>query len=326
MIEILSALLFAAQPVAVASEPCTEDEAIPTTVVEIATDPDRFLDRCVTVTGAVAGVSMYSGREGMYLAFRYGTDGNYSAESRLHRIGIDRQDIRNLRLAFPRQTTVTGRVDSCERRFDRVVAAGGIPFLGGYCHYFSGPTIMVDSYAITERRHERMTGETARARYGNLAFMPDDWPGRPGAEAIVAEFLTALRTGNREKLAELHDFDDENNEYQRGVLSDLLTRSHSPFAEARLAEPSQVAFFVSMAGDGSLLSHEGMGSASTVCLCRTNDCTGLWPISLNDANNAPDRPYACTFLQANEHGPAWLVTPDDGGWLTEPAATAFASR
>src|SRR6218665_3609320 len=144
MIAFLAAFLAAAQP-APESRPCTQREAVRATVAEIGRDPQRFLDRCVTVTGPYAGVSMFSGREGMYLLDRYGADGNPVPGSQVHRIGIDSQDMRSLQLRFPQVTTVTGRVDLCRRRYDRIAAAGGIPFLGGYCHYYEGPTIVVDT-------------------------------------------------------------------------------------------------------------------------------------------------------------------------------------
>ena len=319
---LAAALLFTADVSAEVSPPCTIETSTPASVVEIAGDPDRFLDRCVTVSGAVAGISIYSGREGMYLAHRFGSDGNYSEEGRRHRIGIDRQDIRDLRMAYPQQATVTGRVDSCERRYKRIADAGGIAFLAGYCHYHSGPTIVVDSYSITEKRHERLIGEAARADFGDLAFMPSDWPARAGSEAVVADFLAAVRRGDRARLAELHDFTDTDNEHRRGVLYALLQDAESPFTALRQGEAPQSTLFVSMAEDGTLFGREGTAPGGLACFCRTEDCTGLWPIALNDANNARDRPFVCTHLQGDGSRPAWLVTPVGGGWLMEPAASA----
>jgi len=324
MLAFLSALLFAVQPAAEAPVPCTEGTSIKTTVVEIASDPDRFLDSCVTVTGAVAGIQMFSGQEGMYLAYRFGRDGNMSEDGQRHRIGIDRQDIRDLRMTYPQQTTVTGRVDTCERRSERIRAAGGIPFLGGYCHYFGGPTVIVDRYSITEQRHERVMGEAARARLGNLAFMPQDWPSRAKTEAAVAEFLAALRAGDSARLAELHEFDDDGNEYQSRVLYDLTQSRYSVFRQVREGDTGQVAYFVLAAEDGTLFSRAEDRPSGYVCFCRTGTCTGRWPISLNDTNNAWDRPFACTHVESRDYREAPVfVTEVDGGWLAEPTETAM---
>ncbi|HEY6815841.1 MAG TPA: hypothetical protein VI168_09915 [Croceibacterium sp.] len=324
MLALLAPLLFAAQAAPVQPAPCTEAESVRTTVVEIGRDPERFLDQCVTVTGAVSGIFMFSGQEGMYLAYRYGREGNPDGEARMHRIGIDRQDIRNLRMTYPQETTVTGRVDSCERRAERIRAAGGIPFLGGYCHYADGPTIVVDRYSITEKRYERMTGEAARARYGNLALMPEDWPTRDQAEAAVAEFLTALRAGDRAAMAELHEAPDEPNEHYDSLLYGLLQDTYSPFLQARKGEGGQVAYFVLAGADGTLFGREYAKPTGYACFCRTADCTDRWPISSNDANNAWDRPYACTHIELRDYRPDPVFsTPVGDGWLVEPAATAM---
>ena len=323
MILSLLALLAAFQP-ASTPQPCTERETVRTTVTEIGRDPARFLDHCVTVTGTFAGIRMYSGREGMYLAWRFGRDGNWTADRRLHRIGIDNQAMRNSRLTSPQVATVTGRVDSCERRSQRIRDAGGIPFLGGYCHYESGPTIVVTSYTITGTGHERLMGERARRRLGNLVAMPVDWPHRARIESVAAAFLAALRAGDRAQLATLHLFNDPGNRHSQAVLRSLLDDPGSPFAALRRAAPAQAAYFVSAAADGTPLGREQPMSGGTICFCRTTDCSGRWPISSSDADNDLDAPYVCTLVQAGQRGDQGIVhTPFGGGWLREPPRTAF---
>ena len=311
-------------PAAHPPPPCTEREAIHTTVVEIRSHPARYLDRCVTVTGAFAGIRMYSGREGLYLAFRFGSDRNDTRANWAHLIGIDNQEMRNQRLRYPQRTTVTGRVDSCERRYARIEAAGGIPFLAGYCHYDGGPTIVVATYDISDTRYERMIGEEARRRYGNLVVMPANWLGRAQIEALAAEFLQALRTGDRPKLDLLHEIHDESNEHDRALLSELLENPESVFAQLRRAPPTQTAFFALAAADGSPRGQDD-GPAATICFCRIGDCSGRWPISYNDANNDPERPYVCTHAEPRDYPPQPIVlnTPVGGGWVREPVATAY---
>lgn len=324
MINFLAFILAAlSQPAPAAPPPCTAREAIRTTVVEIGRRPERFLDRCVTVTGAYSGIRMYSGRDGLYLAHRFGRDGNVARADLAHRIGIDNQEMRELRMRFPQRTTVTGRVDSCERRVARIRAAGGIPFLGGYCHYEGGPTIVVSAYDISEGRYERMTADAARRSYGNLAPMPADWPARAQIEAVAAEFLQALRTGDEPKLAALHETNGETNEHGRALLFELLQNPESVFAQLRRAAPAQTAIFVSAAEDGTLLGRELR--AATICFCRTADCSDRWPIAFNDANNDPSRPFACINAEPRDDGPRRVVlnTPIGGGWLTESAASAY---
>src|SRR5687767_8551652 len=107
---------------------CTAANSIQTTIVEIQREPDRYLDRCVTVGGLFSSIRLYDSREAIYLTQRFGPDGNHIPANLHHRIGVDKQEMRNLRLRTPRRATITGRVDSCERRSRRIRDAGGIPF------------------------------------------------------------------------------------------------------------------------------------------------------------------------------------------------------
>lgn len=330
---LLASLAAAAAPVPPVSstQPCTARDAVRAAVVEIAGRPDHYLGRCVTVTGALAGISMYSGREGLYRAASFGRDGNPTPQDLRHRIGIDNDGIRGLRMRHPLRATVTGRVDTCEARSERVrretEARGGIPIfmLTGYCHYHGGATIVVHAFQITEQGYERLSGEAARRDFGNLAFMPADWPQRAQIEALVADFLAALRAGDRAALAGLHDISPStHNESDRESLARLLDSLYSPFAGFRRAAPPQTAIFVGGRG-GAPLPPDG-NVAARVCFCRTAECTGRWPISASDADAAEDRPYACTAIEPRDWTPrrAGFLTPAQWqGWLPEPAATAF---
>jgi hypothetical protein len=336
MILSLLALLIAAAPaapVAWPSQPCTIRAAQRATVVEITSRPDHYFRRCVTVTGPYAGITMFSDREGMYRAHRFGPDGNISPADRGHQIGIDRQQLRDLDLRHPLRTTVTGRVDICERRRARLERQardrGEIPLimLGGYCHYYGGPTIVVDAFQITEGSYERLTGEAARRDYGNLVPMPADWRQRAAVEALTRDFLAALRAGDRAALAVLHDTrPDTSNEHDRSLLYWLLEMPDSPFAFLRRAVPAQTVFLVTGSA-GAPLPTDGY-IAARVCFCRSADCTGRWPIAINDADADPQRPYVCTAIEPRDWAPrrAGFSTPvPRSGFLAEPAATAFGA-
>jgi hypothetical protein len=325
MIALLAAfILAAAQGTAPSPQACQASNSVRTTVAEIGRNHDRFLDRCVTVSGALIGIRIYDDRDGIYLTHRFGRDGNTPPTETHRSIGLDNQEIRNLQMRYPHEATITGRVDSCRRRSDRVVARGGIPFLGGYCHYSSGPTIIVDAWNITERSYERMTGENFRRRFGNIGFMPADWPSRPAVENLIAEFLQALRAGDRAKLSELHEA-RSSNEHDRSVLYALIEDRDSVFAQVRQMAAPQTAIFVHMAEDGSFLGREDTAISALACFCRSADCSDRWPISINDANNQAHRPYACTRIEPRDWTArkAAFNTPIRGSVLHEPARTAF---
>jgi hypothetical protein len=304
--------LAAAQPAQ--APPCTARHAIATDVVAIASAPKRFLGRCVTVTGPLTDIAIFSGREGLYLTGRSGPGRNPTGANLRHRIGIDNQEISNLRMSRLMAATVTGRVDTCEHRRE------GAPFamLTGYCHYAAGPTIVVETYEIGDRGYERMTGEDARLRYGNIAFMPADWPHRARLERLAAQFLAALRAGDRAVLAALHDIGPESTTESRAQLAALLDDPASPFVQLRGGAPSQSAIFV-VSRDGEATPADRL--SGILCFCRAGDCTDRWPIAFHDADGDPDRPYACTHIQPWESAGFW--TPTRGGGLAEPPATAF---
>jgi hypothetical protein len=277
------------------------------------------------VTGALAGIRMFSGRDGIYLVSRYGPDGDVPAENLRHQIGIDSQEIRGLRLRHPMRATVTGRVETCGRRYARILAEPRgpdeiiVPSLGGYCHWFSGPTIQVDRYALSDQGYERLTGEAARSRYGNLSVIPDDWPLRERLEAFAREFLASLRSGYRASLANLHD-EAENDAVVRSLLDD----PNSVFAPFRRAPPSQTRIFVTARDHPARLDPNMV--SGILCFCRAGDCSDRWPISAFDADNDPARPYACTIVQGQDWTArgARLETPIRGrGYLSEPARTAL---
>lgn len=319
---------------------CTAETSTRATIASIGDRFDHWRGRCVTLSGPFTSISLYSSVEGLYLTSRYEIDGNpapatlrrnrigiYSRNNRLREIGV------GLRKIVPIE--VTGRVDSCERMHAEAVAkakaAGKIPIImmSGYCHYFSGAVIRVDEYRLGHRAFERLAGERNRERFGNLVPMPESWPQRVVIERDMAEFLTALRSGDVARMAALHrEKVETKNAYTRKVFAALLDRSDSVFAEVRLEAGLPVRYFVDRSAflrwhaDGTRPEHP----YALACICRTKDCEGRWPISDNDADNKPSRPYACTRLGWEDWkgGTRVFQTADgDSGWLAEPARTAF---
>ena len=330
MIGLIAALLFLApQTDAAAPEPaCTAQTAIRTDLRAIAEHPERFAGRCVTVSGPASGIALYSGVEGIYLNQRkyYGgwrhRIGLYSPDNRIRRSAADRDS--------PAVLTVTGRVDTCERLSAAAHASAGpdsIVMMSGYCHYYSGAVVHADVYFEDSRaRVERLYGERARKRYGELIAPPDDWPMLPQLQALADRFETALKAGDRRALAALHDLDPDDPGDDRAMLDYLLTDERSPFAEIRRAGQSQSALFIrhrQLSGDD--YREASRHPSGVLCFCRTRDCSRSWPISASDASNAPDKPYACTMIEPQDWAKrkSRFNTLVDKAWLAEPAETAF---
>jgi hypothetical protein len=301
------------------------------------------MGKCVTVAGPFGGVSVYGSVIDMYRTSQFGPDGNFiRTAERSGRLGLYSPD--NMLLAvkpgrMPR-IEVTGTVDSCERRSDAAraqekadLARGkvSIILLSGYCHFHRGAVIEAVNWSFDPPRHyERLTGETARETYGNIVEMDDDWPFARELHVTSAAFLAALRAGDRDRLMALHDFTDPKHEYHSRVMTLLLDRPDSPFLQVRANAAPQTQIFVDRYEADQLAAGKRPKFAwGTACYCRTKDCTGRWPISRNDADNLPDRPYACTTIRKEDWPGGKVIVdtpPGDGRWLAEPARTAFHSN
>jgi hypothetical protein len=298
---------------------CTPERASRTSIEAIAAEPAKWLDRCVTVSGIADSLRLHTNVDAIYRFSRLGADGNPApADRRLH-VGIDRQELRSSPALRARATRieVTGIVDSCERRFQRVVDAGGVPFLGGYCHYYRGPTIAVTRYSISGQNYSRLVGEAARRRVGSLVEPPRDWEWRDELEAVGNDFVGALRAGNRARLAELLSYGAPLEEERIDAL--LSGPAYRVLREGRVGK----AKLLTRAVNGRFLPSTGSNSDHTsayLCYCKTADCEGLWPIASIDADAGQGRPYACVSVSGRVAAPAQLEMhiSEGGGWLAEP--------
>ena len=147
-------------------------------------------------------------------------------------------------------------------------------------------------------------GAYGQPGYGDLQPAPADWPHRNRVENLTNEFLEALRSADRDKLADLHFrnvglmWEDE----ESALIQFLLRDRNSPFADIRRNDtvPQQQILIErpSLDSDGSTLVDDADRDnySATVCFCREADCAGRWPIAQLDADNVRARPYACTGI------------------------------
>lgn len=309
-------LLLAGLALALGQPACSPEEAVATTIEAIRTAPDQWLDKCVTVSGIAESIRLHSSLDTLYRSSQFGEDGNSIDENQRHHIGIDRQELRSNPDLRARATRieVTGVVDSCERRSERIRAQGGIPFLSGYCHYYGGPTIVISSYTISSERFERLTGQEARGRVGNLIEPPRDWDWRDELESVAHDFAEAVHTGDRARLAAMLS-------YGPGVEEERIEAvlTSPAYRELREEKPGELKLFTHALG-GRFVQRDRDHVGATMCFCRTGDCDGLWPISSLDADAGTGRPYVCIYASGRVRPSADLEVnaPKDGGWLAEP--------
>jgi hypothetical protein len=319
-------LLAGAAGPADAASRCDAGVARRASVVEIVMDFEAWRGRCVAVTAASEGTMLFAGVEALYAVDR--TRVLEAAPDRVRdaRIGlVARLPHRRLHRGAIARVTAIGRVEDCQSLYNRAQVAAGEATIStrGYCSVERGPVILVEELSVERPlRLERLTGEQARADHGDLGRLFEEWPRLAESEAMAAAFLAALRSGDRGALARLHlgSFDREGGREE----ADYVLSRGSPFAAvARLEGLVQTRLFIRF----GLLGTLGPESVPvTTCFCRVPDCSDRWPIAEADADNAAERPYACTRIEAYDPGgrpERVFVTRPLARSLAEPRRTAF---
>lgn len=313
-----------------ANKPCTVETAVRTTVTAIGENLDRYLDRCVTVSGPASSIALFSSVEGVYRAQRRAIDGRGDPkEGRQHRLGLYSDDdvLRKSNLSNLTWLTVTGRVDSCERKRERALAEAGediVVMMLGYCHSLGGAVIDAVGFSVDPgRTPQRLVGEPARSRVGDLVQAPDDWLQLSALRRLAADFRAALRKGDRRALAEMHDIGADPDARERALLEFLIDRPDSPFAQVRRNRAVPMAIFIRRSEIERARARLPVEAPfGTICLGRRGDRRRAWPISADDADNDPERPYACTDVGWPDDGRGTLrlyTRLDRAGGLAEPS-------
>lgn len=322
---LLVALLVALVHPAMSAD-CIQRDAIRVTVPQVARHPDDYMDKCVLIDGVMYGHSLFETVAGVYVRSPDPLDDTKSGL----RLGVDgaRQRVR----AGYRHVTLLGRIQDCEAIRQMVHAAEGpdeVVMVAGFCHTAYGPYVDIEDL----RYHEgapflRQTASDAPPDYGDIEPVPADWPHRAKIEALAEKFLAALRTTDRATLTDIHfeDVGPEWNEDKARLLHFLLDDPRSPFPAVRRSGSTPQTMILSYrelvhpGPDDDLREAEADYSAF-VCFCRERECSGRWPIASFDADNTPDRPYACTLIEpgsSNGKDAPQFRTPAMRTGLAEP--------
>jgi hypothetical protein len=284
---VLAVLLASAAAAHLAPRSCMAANAEPVTIAQIMDDPAGYEGRCVAVTALGHGVVLVSSVEDYYLA---GPLAGGDPTDRLHLGVANLPHSRRIPRDGLHPVTAVGRLEICQRLHDMADAtarAGRFGWVSGYCHMSLGPYLRLEDLRILRDRDRptRLTGEANRARLGGLVPAPEDWPHRAFVEAQADQWLAALQARDRAGFARLHLAGEPEAE----EAARLAFGRHRGFADLRRASRPQRAIFVARsAGD------EAEDYSSTICFCRSGDCSERWPISGFDADNHEDRPYVCT--------------------------------
>jgi hypothetical protein len=303
-------------------EECSRRIAESATVRDIASNPPNFYGHCVRIGGIAGGRYLYDDVHGIYSLQRNRLDPSSTGA----RLGLDNVSERRELAGDYVNVEIVGRVQDCETVRECVEAAaaaagpGEIVMIGGYCHYYNGAYLWVKE--LKSRGPARVQRQLAGSpSYGDLVEAPADWRHAADVRERVESFLTALRTRDSDRLVALHFGGDL--EYHRDdvkpLLKFLLRSKRSPFASIRDVPAPQLTILVSRGYPDEDDEPDDSYSAK-VCFCRSDDCSGRWPIAELDADNDRSRPYVCTAIDAYGKGREWRLDTTLGEWngLAEP--------
>lgn len=239
----------------------------------------------------------------------------------------------------PTRVRVTGRLGNCavmQREAevaDRARSAQGevvITMLTGYCHYFRGQVIRAATVEeLGQAQMVRLASASAGPDLGNLAPLAEGAV-RSRMEAAAVNFLGAVRSAERDLLTTMHGGGADGRRSQRDVDSSvalILDAADSPFAPLR-DHVGEIALKVfgwkePLWADADWRQQAARrGDADAIaCFSASPDADRLWPIDSKDADNIPERPYACTRIRISGEGldaPARFDTEQARTGLPEP--------
>ena len=198
----------------------------------------------------------------------------------------------------------------------------------GYCHTAYGPYVYIHRLRYRSGApFVRQTGGYERTDYGDIEPVPPTWPHRPIIEAEAAKFLHALRTGDRDTLADIHfrNVGEGRDDEEAQTLRFLLDDPTSPFAALRKSVSAPQTIILShrylVHPDPDHANEDADDFTAFVCFCRKDDCSGRWPLASFDADNLPGRPYGCTTIEpyvSEGHVVPHFETPARKTGLAEP--------
>ncbi|HYG31017.1 MAG TPA: hypothetical protein VD887_12495 [Allosphingosinicella sp.] len=326
MIAVLTSLLLAAVQSQPPETDCTARVAVRADIRHMAREPERWLGRCVRLDGYVDYNRFYSDVGGYYRYFAT----NYDDTRNFGWMGL--YPVRRYGFRGPmRRGSVFGIVHDCETDHARAQARSpdSIVMMTGFCHYRYGLVLRRVWFRPEARADfERQMGEEPRRGFGDLESTSEAGPLPAEVRILFDRFLAAVRAGDEETLRGLAvlRYGDEPDERTRAATQRafLLGEDGSPFASLRAArETPPVAFFRERRS-----RHAPPAEGWHACFCKTEDCSGLWPISAEDASADPIRPYVCVraFGYDYRRPPDRISIVPQSGYPLEPRRTAFRRR
>lgn len=263
---------------------CTVDNSEKADIADIAAAPSAWMGKCVVVDGLYSDERVYRDVDAVY-GLNAASLGGY-----IDGLG---------QLPGAWRGSFVGRVTECADLERTLVAAQlrapGISLHGRVlgCAKPEGAMLMFMSTTGAFEPSElkrRMPG----GRGGNLDIAGQDWPHLAAAIETADAFAKAMLAGDADALAD--------------VLGDAYR------AEQLLTESGSALAFLRQGGGRPTIFKERTAApdaiAAEACWCRQRACGKAWPIDSRDADNRPERPYACLRVEGVMRDGRWRYRAD----------------
>lgn len=309
-----------------AAPACTAADSPVMTIGEISALGDAAIGRCATVEGWALGFFLQADNAARYRPQRIYND--FTSTGAV--LGLYGRN----RTLPPAIIRVTGRIDSCKAIYDRITAAGQVPFLAGFCHYYYG--LIVSADAVTEIGKPdlvRIPAATAEPGLGNLSPMAAG-AARDALRAAFVPLLDALVRRDAPALRQLLRIEGgtpmADDRLAKRVAA--LTEADSPVAALPTDGSATVEVFgwrePLWADDTTRAGQAAAIASSTIgIVCAAPQSTAdrqLWPIDDADIGFAPGRPYVCARIfigaltEGGERITRYMAYPEERA-VREPA-------
>lgn len=298
-----------------ATEDCTPDTAHRMSFAAAPGAPESER-HCLTVDGLWVGNRFYDGIDGYYRAEAAGSEPVTS------RLGVYGWWARVEPPDTPAPARLTGRVGDCRD----LGSAPNVIMVSGYCHYVSGGYIALGSAEITGPTPYRLLGAQARAGIGQLLEPPLDWAHRTYVEGRVWTWLERLRSNDITAYAEamgLGSYAADPDEPGSDIQA-LFREPGSVFDRLRneRVDTLRIWLFAPRERDVDEPPVDPTDLDAVACFRLGEWTDDRWPVAGVDADNAPERPYACVAVGRETYDgeiEEYLDVPHSRRSLAEPA-------
>jgi hypothetical protein len=274
---------------------CTADNSAKADIAAIASAPAAWIGRCVVVDGLYSDERVYRDVDAIY--------GVSSASVGGYIDGLGQ-------LPGAWRGSFVGRVSDCAEAEETLLAsqlrAPGISLHGRVlgCAKPDGPFLMFMS-TTGEFGPSGLRRRMPGGKGGDLQPATQDWAHLQAATQRAEAFAAAMRSGDAAQLGAVL------NDAYRAQL--LLGSDDSALSMLRGGGGLPTVFVDRDTGADSV--------AAEACWCRQRACDRLWPIDSRDADNRPERAYACLRVEGVLRDGQWRYRSDashDVAGLQEP--------